>query len=258
MELKVWIEVVGAVVGIALVMALSWCSGRVRDILKDIGLYIHSKLKFNTHILARIVLPIKDYRKLYGRDSFGRNSAERLLAESGILEELRVNTKADRAFVLKFHNGDYFNLEDPIWKMSCAYEACAPHIRFFGSSMQDMKISLYIGVIGPLMLGNLDQIDPAVCRKPRCAVCPNNYNCDTRFIYDININQMRPSNLKQLWEMHGIKYSTMCNLKIGERSIGVLGLDYCMQDKAEIPKFVQVELCQAAERIQYLLRESIK
>lgn len=255
MEIANWVEIVGTITGIALIVVLGWFSSRFRELVKDIGLYLYDKIKFNRHLLSRLILTKRDYTKLYGKDIFGRNSAERLLAESGVLEELRINTKADRAFVLKFHNGDYFNLDDPIWKMSCVYESCAPHIRFIGSSMQDMKISLYIGVVGPLMLGRLEEIDPAARRKPKCEMCPNNYDCTNRYTYDINVNMLRPSNFKQLWEMHGVQRTVLCNLKIGEHSIGILGLDYCIQGSTVIPPFPQIEFCQAAERIQYLLRE---
>lgn len=66
------------------------------------------------------------------------------------LTELMVETKADRAFVIQFHNGTYYVNKANQMKMSCTHEIVKDGISREQDNMQDLLISRF-----PVMINDL-------------------------------------------------------------------------------------------------------
>lgn len=253
MDTKTIIEIGGGIASLVAVALASWFRKSIWALLRKIGRGILSVLKMHRAALVKMCLTADERKRLYpGTDTFGLNRVRQYMHIDQILTTLLDRTNADRAYIFKFHNGAYFSPDEPIWKMSNSSEICKPHIRYYSSELQDIKISLVVNIVGPLLLGNLDNVDVGVRRIPHCAKCPLNYECTGRHMYMVDVDASKASHMKQLWQNRGIKHTIVCNLQVRGHSVGIMGVDYCRPITEPIDT---KQLCEAAERVQFLLSQ---
>lgn len=253
MELKNIIEIAGTVLGIGLIALASWFRRGITNFFVKVGRAIVNIVRLHRHSLVKLCLTPAERKYLYpGTDTFGPNRVKQYMQINQELSTLLTRTDADRAYIFKFHNGSYFSPDEPIWKMSNFCEICKPHIRYYSNELQDIKISLLINVLGPLLLGNLAESDNGVRKMQRCKVCPYNFDCSARNMYIIDVDQSKPSHMKQIWQNRGIKHTVVCNLRMHNQNMGIMGIDYCHNDIKDINSQY---LCESAERVQFLLSQ---
>jgi len=184
--------------------------------------------------------------------ALSRRGMESYSKLNALLAELRVEMDADRAYVLQFHNGHEFSISQPIWRMSCTHEICAPGISYEAESMQNILVSTVVEGIIPFFPGDdvkLSGIVPVDCDN-----CLGKCKSTVRRTHWCTVTELPPSRLKQRLVSQGIKNWLCTNLfSAGGHVIGIMGVDYCLDiDTAAFAERVQI-LCHKAEQVQFLL-----
>jgi hypothetical protein len=170
-----------------------------------------------------------------------------------LLAELRFEFDADRAHVWRFHNGTHFapGKGDSIWKMTVTHEIVALGVSREASNCKGILFSHLTGFAGPVLTG--ESSDGAVNLCHECKHCPA--GSPRHCVFTI-VDMMENSSAKQMLVERGVYATLSRNLsKHGkDRDFGILTLEWCAPP-TEDPQAVHKHraLCQAAERVQYLL-----
>ena len=171
------------------------------------------------------------------------------------LVELRVLTGADRAFIVQFANGEYFSPSSPSWKLTTTHEVCAPAIRFCAEQITNLQVSLFIDVLGPIMLNReLAGISRFKCEVP----CPRHVPPGTRSFYILDLNKMESSYFKQMQLSWGALHTIILLLKYDNNSFGMLGLNFIKSDFIDILNqpllnTLHTKICESTEIIEALI-----
>ena len=118
------------------------------------------------------------------------------------LEELMIDTKSDRAYIFRFHNGVQYYDGTHKSKMSCDYEVTQKGISREAQRLQDIPTALYADWI-QLVIAN------------------------EMYFYDIN--EMDDERVKQTLDMQGIKGLAVAPYYRDGRLYALIGVDYVKQ-----------------------------
>ena len=156
--------------------------------------------------------------------------------------ELRLRLNADRAYVIKFHNGEYFSPIDPMWKITCTHENCRPGIAYTIQEVRSIIVSSIIDVVDPLLGGTrvpgtscvfrtiLDSNGLPICGNREdespCVDTPD-HRCTARTPCWYDINMMDDNSTKAFVVEHGVKFMMLAQIVNQGQVIGLVGVDFC-------------------------------
>jgi len=123
---------------------------------------------------------------------------------SSKVEEIKEQTKADRVWVMQFHNGGtFYPTGKSVQKFSMFYETVSPSINSIQSSFQNIPVSLFSKSINQLLEN------------------------DVITIPDFKNEQIDTYGLKYVAEENGCKSAYLFSVKtIDGKFMGVLGIEY--------------------------------
>jgi hypothetical protein len=185
-----------------------------------------------------------------------KQSLERDKAINHILSELRLKTKADRAQVFQFHNGNMFTSKNQMWKLSCTHEI-VDTVASTQENLQNILSSCVTDILYPFWdNGDLSEYPGVIRVSPRVCKCPNIETCTVPCgVYFYRISGLKPGYSRGLLSDHKVFYMLQTPLiDPTDNIIGFVVLDYCWEEApvAEIEGFAE-ELCKIASTISYKL-----
>jgi hypothetical protein len=167
---------------------------------------------------------------------------------------LRVLTNADRAYVLRFHNGTEFLPSHPAWKLSCTHEIVKNGVTYEAAKLQNVLVSLIPNIINPILTGSSSAAGIVV---PECPECPFQQKClrENKRVVVAHVDEMESSFCKHHLQTQNIRTSVMCGIAIGGSVFGIVGIDICGigSTPEQIVDMTQ-KVCRATEQIQFLLK----
>jgi len=168
-----------------------------------------------------------------------------------ILSELRVLIDADRITLLRFHNGQEFLPNNPVWKLTGTSIVMADGVS--DEMINDLLISRIQPLISPLITGLTDENS---CRVPStCDKCPNNRQCEdtNRRVIGFDVNKMGGYS-KSFLQKRGTGYAFLAALTNNDMKIfGVLMIEYSdiPSGESRTTKIVQT-ICNFTVRLCFL------
>lgn len=203
-------------------------------------------------VLAWAKQSLEDWRKALAERLFHR--LDRLDFDSerrvnSLLLELRVTTRADRAYLVQFHNGQVFTNQQPVWRMSCTHETCKTGISYEAKNLQSLMCSLLLELLECFWTGRLyDGMEKLPCT-----------NCDHCLAgtFMVTAASLHEGAAKAITLERGVIYSFLTPIKLGQDVVGFVAVDYChVPDTLQkIKADVQSKLCSTASTIAYLMRD---
>lgn len=187
----------------------------------------------------------------YPQENDAKNS-QKIYTE---LVELRALTSADRAFVMRFHNGMEFLPSNPVWKLTCTHEFAKHGVKYSAGDYQSVLASRMIKLVGTLLTGESDDEGVRVARE--CEKCPDFKLCEggNRRMILIQHDEMGSGFEKFMFEEQNVKTALFCGITFEGQVVGVVSLHFCdskLDDEQSIESTIKI-LCESAGRIQYLL-----
>lgn len=176
---------------------------------------------FREYLLEKILNPIKAYFKKEKLDVSALTSGRII---NNLLMELRIKTKADRASIFLFHNGQHFNpkiINNSIWKFTCAYETCKEGVSYESENMQSLLVTNHLSLISSLW-GDLNE----GYNKYACEGCTNNCEGTKNIIVIVNTDGITFGNTRSTLESQGTKKLLICPIIIDEDYVGFTSLSY--------------------------------
>ena len=85
------------------------------------------------------------------------------------LVELRALTDADRAYVVRFHNGEVFLPDNHVWKVTCTHEVAKAGVTYEAARFQGVLVSRVHTLVDPLITG--ESSGPGVSLVAKCGTC---------------------------------------------------------------------------------------
>jgi len=171
------------------------------------------------------------------------------------LVELRALTSADRAFVLRFHNGMEFLPSNPVWKLTCTHEFAKHGVRYSAGDYQSVLASRMIKIVGTLLTGESDDDGVRIARE--CAACPDSHACESgnsRMIV-VQHDEMSSGFEKFMMGEQNVKTALFRGITFEGQVVGVAVLHFCdskLDSEAGLGTAIKT-LCESSVRIQYLL-----
>jgi len=228
-----WV-LIGSGIGIALAAVLLALMGAVRDWLFNLVPQLIGKLK-------------KSYP-----DRKDAEQNQRVYTE---LVEMRALTDADRSYVLRFHNGNEFLPDNPVWKVSCTHEIVKAGVSYESAELQGLLVSRIHNLIDSLITGQSSY--PGV-KLVDCSKCQFKSKCDreNKHVVVVQVDEMENSFGRFLLESHNIKTIVQSGMVNGGRVFGLVGIDICDAKLAddEMIREAADRVCRTAEKIQYFLQ----
>lgn len=175
-----------------------------------------------------------------------------------IIAETRVRSEAQRAYVIRFHNGTYFSNRQPMWKLTCSHESTAKGVEYKNTTdVRDLPASNVLDLIVPFWGGisrGVERIDISDPSKEG-STDPRNG------VYYIQTDKLDSSMAKQLLRSQDVCYMINAPLisPVDGRVIGLFGLDFITPCPEDFPPQEKVkEYKSIADRIAYILERSAK
>ena len=223
----------------------------ITGIFASLSVLLRKKI---TNIFISSITKIKNY--FVGYEHLGKKTVERDMRIQDILSQLRLQTKADRCYILQFHNGNMFTCKNPMWKVSCTHESVTPGIRAILGAVQQILSSSVGVLLFPLWDGDLKNQSGITKISPEKCKCSIKKNCripNGVIFYDIL--KLEEGYTKGLLCSHGTKY--MLHSPIINKDGNVVGItcsDYCWEDanQEEIQKH-SYSICRISSAISYEL-----
>jgi hypothetical protein len=211
-------------------------------------------------VLVMILLALgKVWNKFFGSHGWiwvhpVRKEAEQNREIYNELMELRFKSKADRSYVLRFHNGIEFLPSHPAWKISCTHEIVQHGVTYESSKMQGILVSLIQGIVGPVLTGISASNGVTVIE---CPDCPYKNKClkENKRVIVIQVDKMEGDFCKFHLESQNVKTVIMCGIASGGNVYGIVGMDFCGVEATDIQvKESAMAICRATEKIQFHLQ----
>lgn len=197
---------------------------------------INKRLK-NSNIMNSHVLNLPESNDIYKKTD-------------NILSELRVLIDADRITLLRFHNGQEFLPNNPVWKLTGTSIIRADGVS--DETVNDLLISRIQPLISPLITG---VIDDSCTIPPICDRCHNGRQCEetNRRVIGFEVSQMSGYS-KTFLQGRGTAYAYLAALTNNDMKIfGVLLIEYsdipC--GEAKLTRIVQ-NICNFTARLCFL------
>lgn len=167
---------------------------------------------------------------------------------------LKAKTDADRAYIMRFHNGVEFLPDQSAWKISYTHEIVKPGVTYESARLQNVLVSLIPDIVYPLISGYSSA--PGVSFVT-CPECPFKKKCmsDSKRIIVIHVEDMASSYCKFHLENQNVKTVIMCGIAIGGAVYGVVGIDFTgtrVPDNMVLP--IAQKICAATEHTLYHLK----
>jgi hypothetical protein len=192
-------------------------------------------------------------KRLFRHEYPGKKDLEQHRAIYTALVELRALTDADRAYVIRFHNGHEFLLSDPIWKCTCTHEVVRPGVTYESVNIQNLLVSRVAELVEPIIAG---EYGPGTEHSPCCTECPFSPDCERihKNLAVIQADDMPEGFAKFFLKNQNIKTILMCGLTSKHGPFGIVGVDFTgakREDADQILKLTEM-VCKAAGRIQFM------
>lgn len=192
----------------------------------------------------------KKVENLFSVKVMTREVAMRTFNVNNQLVELRVLADADRAYIFKFHNGEYFSIKDPVWKVSCSNESVRDGISYEIQNLRNIMVSSIIDFILPLFSPET-KINGFTLVDHERAGCNSLCKVQKDIIY-CDVNKMDATASKAILQGQGIDYVLMLPLTHKDQILGFVGLDYCHDNTIDFKKAMPA-LCEKSTRIAYAI-----
>jgi len=171
------------------------------------------------------------------------------------LVELRALTSADRAMVLRFHNGMEFLPSNPVWKLTCTHEFAKNGVEYCAGDYQAVLASRTIRMVGTLLTGESDDDGVRVARE--CLSCDNAQSCvaGNRRMVVMQFDEMSAGFEKFVLQENNVKTALVCGMTFEGKVVGFVMLHFCdaKLDTEEGLREAIRTLCESSNRIQYLI-----
>lgn len=169
---------------------------------------------------------------------------------NALLIELRTKTKADRACVFLFHNGQTFTNKNPLWRVSCTQECCRPGISHEIGNLQNMLASLFWDGIQPLF-----ETSAGVDCGP--GITMHSAMAGQLRVYRIKAHELSDTYYKRSLLATGIRVAYLTPIIDGKKEIvGYISLSYCLEDEVPPPEEILTVLVEAAGLIHFALTKA--
>jgi hypothetical protein len=170
-----------------------------------------------------------------------------------MLIELRTILKAERSYVYQFHNGNYFNTSNPMWKITNTHESVAIGVSSEMGHLHNILSSSVTDLISCFwndqkLPRGVERVSTSTCR------CNNTLYCKLPhgvFLY--NVNELEEGFSKAFLAEQGSKYVLVSPLIDNENRIGFVGVDFTKEQEIEDITKYSMDLCKYATKISYLL-----
>jgi len=232
---------------------MSWIEGISERGVFMAGMAVMLLAILGASVIVRKVAPI--LRKYLGGHYPGKSDAKSSQQIYNELVETRALTSADRAFVMRFHNGMEFLPSSPVWKLTCTHEFAKHGVRYAAGEYQSILASRMIKIVGTLLTGESD--DPGVRMTRECSICENAKICEggNRRMIVVQADEMAAGFEKFTLGEQNVKTALVCGMTYEGQVVGVVVLHFCdakLYDEEGLGSAIKT-LCEASERIQYLL-----
>lgn len=165
---------------------------------------------------------------------------------NSLLIELRTKTKADRACVFLFHNGQTFTNKNPLWRVSCTQECCRPGISHEIGNLQNMLASLFWDGIQPLFETVNSDCGPGITMH---SAMSGQFR-----VYKIHAHALSDTYYKRSLLATGIRVAYLAPIIDGKKEIvGYISLSYCLEEDLPPPEEILTILVEAAGNIHFAL-----
>jgi hypothetical protein len=169
-----------------------------------------------------------------------------------LLVELRLQFDADRASIVRFHNGSHFapDRRNAIWRLTRTHEIVLPGVSREARACQGTLFSHLTELVGPTVTGEPETGTQIVCHD-----CQRCQGARLRHCVMIQTQQLLESSTKNLLQDMGVHTTLTTNLHDQGRVFGMVMLEWCDQPHGDPTDENQHRrLCEAAERLQHLLQ----
>jgi hypothetical protein len=189
------------------------------------------------------------------KEKFDIRSVARDRLISSDLTELRFTTDADRAGIMRFHNGQMFLPSNPVWSITISHEVTRNGVAHNVDFVQRLPVSRIPDLIEPMFSG--ESYSDAIVVPPPCPNCKIKpiHGKHGKSIVFVDVNKLTGYSKFHLEQM-GITTLVLCSLMSGSDVVGVLCLDFMdktIDVNSEEACSVMKKMCEYAERVQYLL-----
>lgn len=172
------------------------------------------------------------------------------------LVELRALVDSDRAYVLRFHNGNEFLPDNPVWKVTCTHEVVRPGVSYESANIQGIIVSRVHNLVDPVINGESKYKGVSIAD---CNACALKAKCDraNKHVVVVQVGELDGSFSKFMLDGQNIKTVVQAGVVgTGGRVFGIVGVDFCdakLSDPEEVRVAVE-KVCRSAEKVQYYLQ----
>ena len=169
------------------------------------------------------------------------------------LVELRAKVNADRAYIVRFHNGNEFLPDNPVWKISCTHETVRSGVTYESAQLQGVLISRVHELVDAVIT---DGVVRRGVMLADCSVCMSRQRCkkENKQITIIEVDKMEDSYGKFILLNRNAKMVVQAGVVNGGKVFGIISVDFCEHVlEGVVLKNTLDQVCRFAERIRYYL-----
>jgi hypothetical protein len=157
-------------------------------------------------------------------------------------------------YIIQFHNGYEFLLNDPIWKCTCTHEVVRPGITYESINSQNLLVSRVFELVEPIISGQRSV--SGITKSPCCVTCVRNAECERmhKYLSVVQVEEMPFGYVKFLFQQRNIKTLIVCGLTNKHGAFGILGIDITSAPIVDSSQLgcLSLRVCRAAECIRFL------
>lgn len=181
-----------------------------------------------------------------------------------IISDLMDKLNCARVGIIQFHNGSFFTLSNPIFKMSLVYEALANGFAPAARYIRDVLVSTMITFVGPMMMERAEVTPSGVKNVRTCKKWDDPSSCPLSK-YPLRILKFTKEELpfgpfRCTLELIGIEVLYAVLLKVDEtKPLGILTIQYHDAKIADTNVEAKLcDICAATHNIQELLHRPLQ
>lgn len=171
------------------------------------------------------------------------------------LVELRALTKADRSYLMRFHNGEEFLPDTHVWKITRTHEVVRDGVSYESPNIQAMIVSRVHDLVDPLLTGSSSNSGIKVVK---CDKCPFEAKCEktNRHVMVVHVDEMENSFGKFTLDGQNIKTMVQSGIVRGGRVYGLVGVDFCGVKMTDENVLLDVarRVCYSSDRTNFYLQ----
>lgn len=166
-----------------------------------------------------------------------------------LISDKRSVLRADRAYVIQFHNGDFFSSRNPIWRITMTHESCEPGIAYVADQYRNVAVSIVLDRVTPFWHKDVQGVRrlDASCQTAQTGV------------YYFHVEKMGDGWAKTIFMSQSVVYAMSLPIYSPDgRIIGMLGFDTAhdfsfLNESGECSAELVGQLRNCANMIGYLL-----